>query len=231
MTPNLEALVSESDAELAGRFAREVRPLIDNLLYYAWHLTRNHADAEELLQDTLLHAYSGFRHFEPGSNFKAWISRILHNCWCNAHRRRQRRPVEVLTDHKDWEPTHGTGDAPEASGSAESEALAALGHGDVLAAMDTLPVGVREAVYYTLVAGYSYRETAAILDLPSGTVMSRVSRGRKRLRVALSHVAPNRRDSTTAGTSAVAECITTGPDARLGPMQTKSANPPDPQYV
>jgi RNA polymerase sigma-70 factor (ECF subfamily) len=149
-------------------------------------LAANHADAEELLQDTMLHAYVGFRTFEPGTNFRAWMFRILHNRWCSTYRSRQRRPSEVLTEHTDWQPSQSS----RTGHSAEAEALAGFAYSEVHEAMGTLPPVIREAVYFTIVAGYSYAETAAMMDVPLGTVMSRVARGRKRLRVALAHVVP-----------------------------------------
>jgi len=190
MTTTLETIPSESEAELAGRFTREAQPLIGALFRQARRLTRNHADAEELLQETLLNAYSGFPNFQPGTNFKAWIFRILHNRWCSDHRRRLRRPDEVLTDYADREAGQGAICLAEAASSAETQALAAFAHSDVRAAMGPLPAGIREALYYNIVAGYSYAETAAMMDVPIGTVISRVSRGRRRLRIALAQVAP-----------------------------------------
>jgi RNA polymerase sigma factor (sigma-70 family) len=130
------------------------------------------------------------RNFQPGTNFKAWIFRILHNRWCSDHRKRLRRPDEVLVDYADWEAGQGAVCQAEAASSAETQALAAFAHSDVRAAMGTLPAGIREALFYNTVAGYSYAETAAMMDVPVGTVMSRVSRGRRRLRSALAHVAP-----------------------------------------
>jgi RNA polymerase sigma-70 factor (ECF subfamily) len=173
-------------SDLSAQFVREAEPLLDALSRRAQRLTFNHADAEELLQDAMLHAYSGFRTFQPGTNFKAWIFRIQHNCWCSTYRSRQRRPPEVLTEYTDWETSH----AAKAGRSAEAEALASFTHSDVHAAMGTLSPAFREAMYLTIVAGYSYAETAAMMDIPLGTVMSRVARGRKRLRVALAHVVP-----------------------------------------
>lgn len=178
-----ETLVASPD--LAARFAREAEPLLDALSRRAQRLTFNHADAEELLQDTMLHAFSGFRTFEPGTNFRAWMFRILHNRWCSTYRSRQRRPAEVLTQHSDWEIGQKSANAPRAGSSAEAEALASFSHSDVHVAMGALPPVIREAIYLTIVAGYSYAETAAMMDVPLGTVMSRVARGRKRLRIAL----------------------------------------------
>src|SRR3954454_9289350 len=118
-----------AQADLAAQFAREPEPLLDALSRRAQRLTLNHADAEELLQDTMLHAYSGFRTFEPGTNFKAWMFRILHNRWCSNYRTRQRRPGEVLTDDIEW--GHVTAYAPDTGRSAEAEALGAFAHSDV----------------------------------------------------------------------------------------------------
>jgi RNA polymerase sigma-70 factor (ECF subfamily) len=176
-----ETLVAPPD--LAACFAREVEPLLDALSRRAQRLTFNYADAEELLQDTMLHAFSGFRTFEPGTNFRAWMFRILHNRWCSTYRSRRRRPDEVLTEFVEHAACSTTGR------SAEAEALASFTHSDVHTAMGALSPVIREALYFTVVAGYSYAETAVMMDVPLGTVMSRVSRGRKRLRMALAHVA------------------------------------------
>jgi len=168
--------MSGSDADLATRFAREVEPLFDVLMRGARRLTRSNADAEDLLQDTLLHAYTGFHTFQQNSNIKAWLFRILYNRWVSTYRSKQSRPLEVLTD----EITER-----DLAVSADTEVLDALPDNDIKAAMDALPEGFRTAVYYADVQGYTYAETAAILNIPHGTVMSRASRGRKRLRIAL----------------------------------------------
>lgn len=183
-TSSSRALTAESDVDRAGRFVREAEPLMDVLSRRAQQLTRNHADAEELVQDVMLHAYRGFGSYEQGTNFKAWMFRILYNRWCSAHRTRLRRPGEVLTDYSERQ----VASSREPERSAETEALAALPHSDVRTAMGNLPMGVRQAVYYTMVAGYSYAETAELLDIPLGTVLSRVHRGRNRLRIALAHI-------------------------------------------
>lgn len=169
-------------ADLAARFARDVEPLIDVLSRGARRLTRNHADAEDLLQDALLHAYAGFHNFQGGTNLNAWLFRILHNRWVSMYRTRQSRPSEVLVD--DFAEPQLT-----ERRSAEAEALDALPDNEIKAAMDSLPDGFRDAVYYADVQGYTYAETAAILGIPMGTVMSRASRGRQRLRIALAHIA------------------------------------------
>src|SRR5882757_1745504 len=171
---------SESDADLAVRFTREAEPYFDVLSRGARRLTRSNADAEDLLQDTLLHAYTGFHTFQQNSNIKAWLFRILYNRWVSTYRSKQSRPLEDLTD----EITER-----DLADSAETEVLDALPDNEIKAAMDALPEGFRTAVYYADVQGYTYAETAAILNIPRGTVMSRASRGRQRLRIALAHVA------------------------------------------
>ena len=172
--------LSDSDADLATRFARETEPLFDVLMRGARRLTRSNADAEDLLQDTLLHAYTGFHMFHQNSNIKAWLFRILYNRWVSTYRSKQSRPLEVLTD----EITER-----DLADSAETEVLDALPDNEIKAAMDALPDCFRTAVYYADIQGYTYAETAAILNIPHGTVMSRASRGRQRLRIALAHVA------------------------------------------
>jgi RNA polymerase sigma factor (sigma-70 family) len=170
----------EPDADLATRFAREAEPFFDVLSRGARRLTRSGADAEDLLQDTLLHAYAGFHTFKDGTNLQAWLFRILYNRWVSTYRSKQSRPLEVLTGEIT---ERGLAD------SAETEVLDALPDNEIKAAMDALPEGFRTAVYYADVQGYTYAETAAILNIPRGTVMSRASRGRQRLRIALTHVA------------------------------------------
>ncbi len=183
LTMNI-ATVPASDAELAARFATDAAPLFSALARRARRLTQCDADAEDLLQDTLLHAYQGFRSFQDGTNLNAWLFRILHNRWISMHRYRERRPTEVPLD----DTTTTTTGSSAAHRSAEAEVLDTVPDGDVKAALALLPVGVRTALYYVGVQGYTYAETAALMSVPIGTVMSRVSRGRQRLRIALSHL-------------------------------------------
>jgi RNA polymerase sigma factor (sigma-70 family) len=186
---------SVSDGDLAARFVHEAGPFFDVLSRRARRLTRCDADSEDLLQDTLLHAYAGFRTFQEGTNVQAWLFRILHNRWVSRYRSRLCRPVEVSVDEvteRDlaWSAAH----AAARQCSAEAEVLDALPNSEIRAALATLPEGFRAALYFSDVQGYTYAETAAILNIPHGTVMSRVSRGRRRLRIALTHVARSRGD-------------------------------------
>jgi len=179
-----------SDPDLAARFAQEVEPLLDVLLRGARRLTRSDADADDLLQDALLHAYAGFASFKEGSNLKAWLFRIQYNRWVSAYRSKQCRPSEVPVDGiTERDLADSAARLPAGHRSAEAEALEGLPDTEIKAAMNALPDGFRNVVYLADVQGYTYAETAKILGIPHGTVMSRASRGRQRLRVALAHVA------------------------------------------
>jgi RNA polymerase sigma-70 factor (ECF subfamily) len=191
MTMTSVCSTSEPDRELAARFAREAGPLFDVLGRGARRLARTDADAEDLLQDTLMHAYVGFGTFKDGSNLKAWLFRILYNRWVSAYRAKQCRPSEVPVDAiTERDLADSAARLPAGQRSAEAEVLEALPHNEIKAAMDALPEGFRSVVYYADVQGYTYAETAAILGIPHGTVMSRAARGRQRLRLALADIEP-----------------------------------------
>lgn len=183
-----------SETDRAERFAREAEPLLDVLARGARRLTRSHADAEDLLQDALLHAYAGFHTFQDSTNLKAWLFRILYNRWVSTHRMKQSRPSEVSVDEFKERDLIGAAARLPGLRSAEAEVLDALPDNDIKAAMASLPEGFRTAVYYADVQGYTYAEIAVMLGIPRGTVMSRASRGRQRLRIALAHVASTRAD-------------------------------------
>src|SRR5438477_2529067 len=169
------------DPELRERFEREVLPLLPSLYPAALRMTRNPSDAEDLVQETYLRAYRGFAGFREGTNLKAWMYRILTNTFINSYRKRQREPVTVQDDDiEDWflyDRLGGT--ATEAS--AETEVLESIPDEDIRGALEALPEGFRMAVWLADVAGFSYKEIAEILDIPIGTVMSRLHRGRKAL--------------------------------------------------
>ena len=172
--------------EAAARFARDAEPLLDALLRRARGLTRSTADAEDLLQDTLLYAFTGFHTFQDGTDFRAWLYRILHNRWVSTYRSRQRRPVEVpVDDVTEGDLADGVARMSGAARSAETEALNGWPDHDIRSAIATLPQAFQTALFYTEVQGHTFAETAAILDVPRGTVMSRVSRSRQRLRIEL----------------------------------------------
>jgi RNA polymerase sigma-70 factor (ECF subfamily) len=183
----------ETDAALADRFERDAVPLMDQLFSGAMRLTGDRRDAEDLVQETMLRAYSGFRSFTAGTNLKAWLYRILHNTWITAYRKQRRRPVEVAIDQlSDHQCAHYAATAPTGLHSAEIEALEALPDFEIQAALLSLAEAYRMAVYYADVEGCSYAEIAAIMGTSKGTVMSRLHRGRTRLRKLLLVLATER---------------------------------------
>ncbi|HYZ12103.1 MAG TPA: sigma-70 family RNA polymerase sigma factor [Actinomycetota bacterium] len=176
---------SPEDPAVRARFERDALPLLPNLYGAALRLTRNPQDAEDLVQETFLRAYRGFAGFEEGTNLRAWMYRILMNTFINTYRKRQREPVTVGDDEiEDWylfDRLGGSG----VEASAESEVLERLPDEDVQRALEALPENFRMAVLLADVEGFSYKEIAEILDIPIGTVMSRLHRGRKALQKAL----------------------------------------------
>jgi len=187
-----EPVQSQSvDAELSARFEREVVPLRDLLYRQAFRMSHNHADAEDLVQEAVMRAYAHFDSFRSDTNLKAWLLRILTNTYINGYRKKRRQPTqysaENLTDQYLTEANARS--AASELRSAEDHALDLLPDNDIKAAMQALPGQFREVVYYADVEGFRYKEIAALTNVPHGTVMSRASRGRKRLRIALAHVA------------------------------------------
>jgi RNA polymerase sigma-70 factor, ECF subfamily len=180
--------VYESDAELTARFERDAIPLADQLFGSARRMTRSRADAEDLVQDTMMKAYSGFRSFQEGTHLKAWLFRIMHNTWISNYQKSRRRPMEHLTGEiTSWE--YSANQPLSGCQSAEMEALAALPDSEIAEALSALPATVRMVVYYADVWGYGYKNIADIMDIPVGTVMSRLHRARRRLRVLLADAA------------------------------------------
>jgi RNA polymerase sigma-70 factor, ECF subfamily len=171
--------------DTTARFVRDVLPLVDPLYRAARRYTRNSADAEDLVQETIVKAYAGFHRFEDGSNIKAWLFRIMTNTWISSYRTAQRRVGEVLT--ADISEVHAVGQP-----SAELAALETMGDDEVRDALQALPEHQRLVVYYADVEGFRYKEIAEILEMPLGTVMSRLHRGRKNLRALLTEVAAAR---------------------------------------
>ena len=169
----------EDDVARRDRFERDAMPLLPGLYAAALRMTRNPADAEDLVQETFLRAYRGFGGFEEGTNLKAWLYRILTNTFINAYRKRQRQPVTV--SEQEVEDRSLFERLGESGPSAESEVLERLPDEDVKEALDSLSEGFRLAVLLADVEGFSYREIAEIMDVPIGTVMSRLHRGRRAL--------------------------------------------------
>jgi RNA polymerase sigma-70 factor, ECF subfamily len=189
-----------SDVDYAERFIEEALPFVDQLYNGARRLTATPFDAEDLLQETMLSGFKGFRLYREGTNLRAWLFRIMYNTWVNGYRARQSRPNEVLCDEFSDSQLTGGGHAPRGLRSAEIEALERMPDDNIVAALDQLPEANRMTVYFADVEGYSYREIAALTNVPVGTVMSRLARGRRRLRELLADVsAEHQRVNTVTG--------------------------------
>jgi len=163
----------------ADAFGAEVLRYLESLFATAMRLTRNRADAEDLVQDTLVKAFRFSDKFEPGTNLRAWLSTILHNTWRNRVRDAGREAVEV--DSTRLEEAETTADGLAASETPEQLLLRNTLDGDLRAALDDLPEVFRQAVWMRDVEEFTYAEIAKMLDVPIGTVMSRISRGRRAL--------------------------------------------------
>ena len=186
-------------------FAEQAMQYAPQLYSAALRMTRNQADAEDLVQDTYLRAYRGFGGFTEGTNLRAWLFRILTNAFINTYRSRQRRPAE--SDLADVEDLYlyrrlGALEAVAASRSAEDQLFDMLTDDEVKQALEDLPENFRLPVLLADVEGFSYKEIAEMLDIPIGTVMSRLHRGRKAMQKALFEFAHARGlAGQTAGTA------------------------------
>lgn len=177
------------DTEAAARFAREVEPLLAVLHRMAARRTRSSADAEDLVQETLLRAFAGFHTFQQGTNFKAWVFRVLINQWISSYRSKQARPQEIsvaeITEHAE---DAGASRRSSVVPSVETALFEEFPSADVTAAIAALPAGFGEVLFYADVWDHTYAEISELLDVPIGTVMSRIHRARQRMRLALAEV-------------------------------------------
>ena len=181
---------SAASQELAERFEDEALPLLNQLYGGALRMTRNPQDAEDLVQETYLKAYKAFHSFKKGTNLKAWLYRIMTNTYINSYRKKQRQPVQQLTEEiTDYQLYTTSSHDSTGLESAEVLALENLPNSDIVDALNQLSDDYRLVVYLADVEGLAYKEIAEAMGTPLGTVMSRLHRGRKQLRGLLKEVA------------------------------------------
>jgi RNA polymerase sigma-70 factor (ECF subfamily) len=183
----------EGSAARAARFESDALQYLDQLYSAALRMTRNPADAEDLVQETFAKAFAAFHQYKPGTNLKAWLYRILTNTFINSYRKKQREPQQSQAEEvEDWQIARAASHTSQGLRSAEAEALDRLPDSDVKRALASLPEDRRMVVYYADVEGFPYKEIAEIMGTPIGTVMSRLHRGRRQLRELLADYAAQR---------------------------------------
>ena len=171
-------------------FAEQAIPLIDQLFGAALGMTRNRADAEDLVQETFMKAYTKFHQYQQGTNIKAWLYRILTNTYITHYRKAQRSPKRSGGEEvEDWQLAAAASHDEKGLVSAEAEALDNIPSSELRTALESLSEDQRVVVLLSDVEGFAYKEIADMLDIPIGTVMSRLHRGRKNLREGLSALA------------------------------------------
>ena len=190
-----QAASNQAD-ELAERrrlFQEQALPFMDQLYGAAMRMTKNPADAADLVQETFVKAFAAFAQFEQGTNLKAWLYRILTNTFINVYRKKQRDPYRGTIDElEDWQLGGAESATSPTTRSAEAEAIDRMPASAVKEALQSIPEDFRLAVYFADVEGFAYQEIADIMKCPVGTVMSRLHRGRRLLRDLLADYARER---------------------------------------
>jgi RNA polymerase sigma-70 factor (ECF subfamily) len=180
----------EPAGDLRELFEEQALPFMDQLYAAAMRMTRNPADAADLVQETFVKAFAAFGQFKQGTNLKAWLYRILTNTFINSYRKNQRNPYQGTIDElEDWQLGGAVSATATTGRSAEAEAIDHLPDSAVKDALQSIPEDFRLAVYFADVEGFSYQEIADIMKTPVGTVMSRLHRGRRMLRELLAEYA------------------------------------------
>lgn len=182
----------ETLAQRKARFERDALVFTSQLYGAALRYTKNPHDAQDLVQDTYAKAFTSFHQFEPGTNLKAWLYRILTTTFINNYRKDQRRPQISGGEIEDWQIADASSHTSDLGKSAEDEVLENIADKDVKEALAAMPEEFRMAVYLSDVEGFAYKEIAEIMGVPTGTVMSRLHRGRKLLRASLAEYAKGR---------------------------------------
>jgi RNA polymerase sigma-70 factor (ECF subfamily) len=191
---NDDAATPETSVDVRALFESQALQYMDQLYAAAMRMTRNPADAADLVQETYVKAYQAFGQFQQGTNLKAWLYRIQTNTFINTYRKNQRNPYQgTIDDLEDWQ-LGGAESITQSTStrSAEAEAIDHLPDTAVKEALQAIPEDFRMAVYYADVEGFSYQEIADIMKTPVGTVMSRLHRGRRMLRDLLADYARDR---------------------------------------
>jgi RNA polymerase sigma-70 factor (ECF subfamily) len=204
--PEPEVPETTTVPDVRSLFEEQALPFMDQLYAAGLRMTRNPADAADLVQETFVKAFAAFSQFQQGTNLKAWLYRILTNTFINNYRKKQRDPYQgTIDDLEDWQ-LGGAESVTQgrSTRSAEAEAIDHLPDSAVKDALQAIPEDFRMAVYFADVEGFSYQEIADIMKTPVGTVMSRLHRGRRMLRDLLADYAQERGLSAVRGAAPTA---------------------------